>query len=148
MKPVRDEDGTRYLLLKRSSDSSLVRDPTTGEKRYIPTDRLEALPEESTLETAAAGIDDSVRTLLLSIPDERTLGLVLEIDAHGELGIRTILDRYDFCESDLHGRLAVLNATGVLEETTVNGERGYTLTPEATQAISVLRTASTTDDHD
>ncbi|MFP9190747.1 DUF7346 family protein [Natronosalvus vescus] len=148
MKPVRDEDGRRYLLLKRSSESSLVRDPATGETRHIPTDQLETLPGASPLEMAAAVIDESVRTLLLSIPDERTLGLVLEIDAHGELGVRTILDRYDFCESDLHGRLTVLNAAGVLEETTVNGERGYTLTSEATQAISVLRTASTTDEDD
>ncbi|WP_312909660.1 DUF7346 family protein [Natronosalvus caseinilyticus] len=138
MKPVRGDDGTRYLLVKRSSDSSLVRDPTTGEERYVANDRLEALPEESALELAAQAVDDDVRPLLLSIHDERTLGLVLEIAGRGPLGVREILEYSDFCESDLHGRLTVLTAGGVLEETEVGGERGYAISESASRGLELL----------
>ncbi|UTF53709.1 DUF7346 family protein [Natronosalvus rutilus] len=138
MKPVRGDDGTRYLLVKRSSDSSLVRDPSTGEERYVENDRLEALPEQSALELAARAVDDDVRTLLLSIHDERTLGLVLEIAERGPLGVREILGYSDFCESDLHGRLTVLTAGGVLEETEVGGERGYAISESARRGLDVL----------
>jgi len=37
MRSVRDESGTHYLLLKRSGDSSRVRDPETGEEQYFRT---------------------------------------------------------------------------------------------------------------
>ena len=35
MQTVRDADGETYLLVKRSGDSSRVRDPGTGEERYV-----------------------------------------------------------------------------------------------------------------
>ncbi|MFC7214119.1 hypothetical protein ACFQO4_08505 [Saliphagus sp. GCM10025334] len=138
MKPVRGDDGTRYLLVKRSSDSSLVRDPTTGEERYVDNARLEPLPELSALELATQAVDDDVRPLLLSIHDERTLGLVLELAERGPLGVREILGYSDFCESDLHGRLTVLTAGGVLEETEVGGERGYAISDSARRGLEVL----------
>ena len=40
MRTVRDADGTRYVLLKQSGESSLVRDPKTGQQRHVPTDTL------------------------------------------------------------------------------------------------------------
>ena len=33
-----DHDGDRYLLVKRSDESSLVRDPETGEERHLPNE--------------------------------------------------------------------------------------------------------------
>jgi len=53
--------------------------------------------------------------------------------------VRSLLDAYDFCESDLHGRFAVLSAAGLLEETDVAGERGYRIT-ECETALDAIRT--------
>ena len=138
MRPVRDDDGDRYLLVKRSSESSLVRDPATGETEYRPTASLDPV-DESPLRTAARSLPPELRTLLSAVPDERALGLLLELDADGPLAVRTLLSAYDLCESDLHGLLAELRAAGLLAETTVAGERGYETTPAASDALAVLR---------
>jgi len=135
---VEDEDGDRFLLLKESAESSLVRDPATGETQYLPTASLEPV-DESPLRTAARQLPPDVRTLLVAVPDERALGLLLELDADGPLAVRTLLSAYDLCESDLHGLLAELRAAGLLAETTVAGERGYETTPAASDALSMLR---------
>lgn len=139
MQPVEDDTGTRYLLCKRSADSSLVRDPVTGTERYVPNDRLEPVDVEP-LEAAAGAVPASLRTLLTSVHDEPTLGLLFELDARGPLAVRTILGETTFCESDLNGRLSVLVAVGLLEEATVAGERGYDLTETGEAALLTLRT--------
>lgn len=135
---VRADDGTRYLRLQRSSDTSLVRDPVTGEERYVENDRLEPI-DDAPLAIAARGVDEDVRSLVVAVPDERTLGFLLELADHGPLGVRTILDAYEFCESDLHGRLTMLTMAGVLEQTTVAGERGYALTESGRAGLEALR---------
>lgn len=148
MKTVRDDDGKRYLLVKRAESASLVRDPATGNECYVQNDRLEFL-EASGLETAAATVDDSVRTLLTTVHDEETLGLLLELETRGPLGVRTLLDRYELCESDLHGRLTVLSTAGLLAETDVGGERGYRVTDDCEHALEVIGDdASTSTDDD
>ena len=139
MKTVRDDEGTLYLLLKRSESASLVRDPATGNECYVQNDRLEPVEGASPLETAAAGIDEPVRRLLRGVHDERTLGLLVELADDGPTGVRTILERYDFCESDLHGRLVELVAVGLLEEVEVDGERGYRITETCERALTVVR---------
>ncbi len=145
MKTVRDDDGTRYLLLKRSTSASLVRDPKTGNECYIRNDRLEAAEDESALETAARAVGEPVRTLLSNVHDERTLGLLVELDERGPLPVRTLMTAYDFCESDLHGRLAVLSAADLLKEVDVAGGRGYGLTETALEALEVVRTSGSAD---
>ncbi|MFP9061041.1 hypothetical protein ACLI4R_10975 [Natrialbaceae archaeon A-chndr2] len=142
MNVVVDTDGTRYLLLKRSSDSSLVRDPETNVTKHVDNDRLEHLEGESPLETAARAIPDDIRTLILATPDERTLGLLVELADRGPLGVRELLETTDFCESDLHGRLTLLTAAGVLAETQVGGERGYRTTESMRQTLETLRSLS------
>ncbi|WP_247008194.1 DUF7346 family protein [Halorientalis litorea] len=139
MRSVRDESGTHYLLLKRSGDSARVRDPETGEEQYLPNDRLEPVEGESPLVTAARGVPESVRAVVTAAPDDRSLGLLLDVDADGPLPVRTLLDRYDLCESDLHGLLAEFRAAGLLAEATVAGERGYETTEMATDALARLR---------
>jgi hypothetical protein len=139
MRTVRDETGQHYLLLKRSEDSSLVRDPTTGQRRYVATDRLEAVDGEPPLETAARAVPAAVRTLFTAVHDERALGLLCELHDREALGVRTLLGETDLCESDLHGMLAELQAGGLVEETTVAGERGYTTTDTAAAAVATLR---------
>lgn len=142
MKTVQDDAGKRYLLLKRSDSASLVRDPTTGNECYIRNDRLESVEDESPLETTAGTVSDPVRTLLTNVHDEETLGLLVELADRGPLGVRTLLEADDCCESDLHGRLTVLTTAGLLEETEVAGERGYRVTETCETALEVIRTGA------
>lgn len=135
---VKDEEGVHYIVEKQSSESSRVRDPETGEQRYIPNDELEPVAGESPLETAASGVPEDVRTLLTAVHDDRTLGLLVELERTGPLSVRTLLDAYDICESDLHGTLAELQLAGLIDETRVTGERGYETTETAHNALDTL----------
>ena len=137
-RPVEDESGRRYLLLKQSAESSLVRTLDTGEREYIPNDQLTDLGDTSTLDAVLAPIPEAVRTLLSAVHDDRSLALVLELDAE-PMSVKHLLSAYEFCESDLHGLLAELQAAGLIQETRVAGERGYTTTETATSALSHLR---------
>jgi hypothetical protein len=139
MQTVRDGDGTRYLLLKRSGGSSLVRDPDSGEERYLENDELSAIEGVSALETAAEAVDEPVRRLVSAVHDDRTLGLVLLLDTAGPLAVRELLGIDAVCESDLHGTLAELRAAGLIEEREVAGERGYGTTDRAGEALASLR---------
>ncbi|WP_423744885.1 hypothetical protein V5735_02305 (plasmid) [Haladaptatus sp. SPP-AMP-3] len=138
MRTVRDESGRRYLLVKRSSDSSLVRDPRTGEERYVENDRLDAADGESPLETSARRISPPVRRILTAVPNDRSIGLLIEFYDRGPLPARSLVSAYDLCESDLHGLLAEFRAAGLIEERTVAGERGYGLTDTAQDGLASL----------
>lgn len=130
--------GDRYLLVKSSGDSSLVRDPETGEERYVPNEEL-TVTGESPLVVAAGAVPEAQRRLLTAVHSESVLGLLVELDEHGPLSVRDILDRYDLCESDLHGRTTELRAAGLVEEADVGGERGYAVTEVTTAALEALR---------
>ena len=136
MRTVR-HDGSAYLLLEQSDEASLVRDPTTGEKRYLPTEELSAAGEPL-LAVAASEVPGPTRRLLTAVHTEQTLGLLLELD-RTPMSVREILGRYDLCESDLHGLVAELRAAGFLEARTVNGEQGYATTERASEALDALR---------
>ena len=138
MQTVRDDEGRVYLLLKRSSDSSKVRDPGTGEERYLPNDDLAHVSGESPLEAGARAVPDPVRTVVGAAGNDRALGLLVELAARGPLSARQLLDDYDMCESDLHGTLVEFRLAGLVEEADVFGERGYELTDEAREAVAFL----------
>lgn len=139
MRTVRDADGTRYVLLEESEESSLVRDPETGEKRHVPTDTLERVEGEPPLSTAARAVPAPVRRVVTGVPDERALGLLLEIDARGPVSVRALLEVSDLCESDLAGLLAEFRVAGLVTESRVAGERGYETTDVAAEGLSGLR---------
>jgi len=139
MRTVRDESGDRYLLVKRSAESSLVRDPSTGAERYVDNDALSTVDDASPLETAAAGVPAAVRRVVAATHGDQSLGLLAEIADRGPVGVRDLLDAYDLCESDLHGLLAEFRAAGLIEEARVGGERGYAATETATEALDALR---------
>jgi hypothetical protein len=139
MRTVRDESGDRYLLLKRSSESSRVRDPATGEERYVDNDALTVVDGESPLATAARGIPQEVRHVAAAVHDDRSLGLLAELVDRGPVGVRELLDAYDLCESDLHGLLAEFRAAGLIDDVRVAGERGYDATETAAAALDALR---------
>lgn len=133
-----EHDGDRYVLVKRSSDSSLVRDPETGAERYLPNDEL-TTTDESPLVVAAGSIPEPRRRLLTAVHDEQVLGLLVELDDRGPLSVRELLGRYDLCESDLHGRVGELRAAGLVREADVGGERGYETTEIASDGLAALR---------
>jgi hypothetical protein len=139
MRTVRDDEGRRYLLVKRSSESSLVRDPETGAEEYVSNADLTVDDDTSPLSTAAGAVPASVRRVLSATPNDRALGLLVELVDRGPLGVRTLLGAYDLCESDLHGLLAEFRAAGLIAETTVAGERGYGATETTRDAVARLR---------
>ncbi|RLM59548.1 hypothetical protein DVK02_02055 [Halobellus sp. Atlit-31R] len=139
MQTVRDDDGTRYLLVKRSTESSRVRDPETGQERYLPNERLTADADDAPLSVAAAGISGPVRRVVTAAHDDRSLGLLVELADRGPLSVVELLDAYDLCESDLHGLLGEFRAAGLLTETVVHGERGYDATATTERAVASLR---------
>jgi hypothetical protein len=139
MRTVRDDEGRRYLLVKRSSESSLVRDPDTGTERYVSNADLTVEDDASPLSTAAGAVPASVRRVLTATPNDRALGVLVELVDRGPVGVRTLLDAYDLCESDLHGLFAEFRAAGLVAETTVGGERGYEATETTRDAVARLR---------
>ncbi|AUV81095.1 hypothetical protein C2R22_05000 [Salinigranum rubrum] len=139
MRTVRDTDGTRYLLVKRSSDATLVRDPETGEETYLPNDELTEVEGLSALAVAASGVPDPVRRVVTAAHTEDALGLLVELTDRGPLPIRDLLSAYDLCESDLHGLLAEFRAAGLVRECDVAGERGYDATETTREAVAALR---------
>ncbi|AGN00394.1 hypothetical protein L593_02215 [Salinarchaeum sp. Harcht-Bsk1] len=139
MNTVEDESGRRFLLVKRSADSWLVRDPSTGAESYRDAAELTIVEDASALETASEGIDPAVRRLLTAVHSERILGLVVTIVDRDAVAVRELLDTTTLCESDLHGAIAELVAAGLLAETTVAGERGYEATELAASAVEQLR---------
>jgi hypothetical protein len=137
MRTVRDENGRRYLLEKRSGSEWLVRDPETGQETYRPKSTLEPV-EESPLEAVATAVSDPVRTVLTAVRTEQALGLLVEIDRNGPVSVTALLDRYEYCESDLHGQLAEFRAAGLIEEQSVAGQRGYETTDVATDGLATI----------
>ncbi len=139
MQTVVDAEGTHYLLVKRSSDASLVRDPETGSEQYINSDQLSVVDGESPLVTAASAIDPAVRRLLSAAHDDRSLGLIIELVDRGPCSTLALLEGYGLCESDLHGLLGEFRAAGLAKEATAQGRRGYDATDLARQAVDHLR---------
>lgn len=139
METVVDAEGNHYLLVKRSSDASLVRDPETGSEQYLDTDQLSVVDGESPLVTAAAAVNPAVRRLLTATHDDRSLGLLIELVDRGPCSTIALLEGYGLCESDLHGLLGEFRAAGLIEEATTQGRRGYDATDLARRAVDHLR---------
>jgi hypothetical protein len=133
-----EHGGERYLLVERSGESSLVRDPETGEERYLPSEELEA-SGESPLALAARRVPEPTRQVLTAVHSERALGVLVELDERGPLSVRSVLGGYDLCESALHGLFGELRAAGLVAETEVDGERGYRLTDRGREGLEGLR---------
>ncbi len=96
MQTVRDDDGETYLLVKRSAESSRVRDPETGEERYVDNDDLRVVDGESPLATAASGVPEPVRRTLGAVRDDRSLGLLAVVVDEGPIAAIDLLDASDW----------------------------------------------------
>ncbi|PSP55662.1 hypothetical protein BRC82_03490 [Halobacteriales archaeon QS_1_67_19] len=139
MRTVRDDSGTVYVLLKESSDACKVRNPETGEECYRDRDDLDPVAGESPLATAARAVPEPTRRVLTATPDERALGLLVELDERGPLAVRYLIEATDLCESDLLGVLTEFRAAGLVEQRRVAGERGYAATDLAAEGLAALR---------
>ena len=139
MRTVRDASGETYLLVKESSGSCKVRDPETGAEHYRDSDDLEPVDGESPLTTAARAIPAPARNILTAVPNERALGLLVELHERGPLSVRYLLDATDLCESDLLGVLTEFRAAGLVEEADAMGGRGYATTDDADEGLRLLR---------
>ncbi|SFR33299.1 DUF7346 family protein [Halorubrum sodomense] len=139
MQTVHDGDGETYLLVKRSAESSRVRDPATGAERYVDNEELSVVDGESPLATAASGVPEPVRRTLGAVRDDRSLGLLAVVVDEGPIPAIDLLDAADMCESDLHGALSEFRAAGLVAEAEVAGRRGYEATPVAAEAMALLR---------
>ncbi|QLC34124.1 hypothetical protein EFA46_007890 [Halarchaeum sp. CBA1220] len=139
MRTVRDADGHTYLLVKESTESSLVRDPETGAETHLPNDELESAGGTDPLEAAARAVPEPTRRVLTVARTERALGLLCELRERGPLPVRTVLAEYDLCESDVHGLFTEFRAAGLVAEADVYGERGYELTDAGAAGVDALR---------
>jgi hypothetical protein len=146
MQTVRDADGKTYLLVKRSAESSRVRDPATGTELYVDNGDISVVDGESPLATAAGGIPASLRRIVRAVHDERSLGLLVVVADEGPLSVLELLDATDLCESDLHGTVTDLRAGGLIDEVDVDGRRGYAATDAASEALELLRRDPSTGD--
>ncbi|WP_276300618.1 DUF7346 family protein [Halorussus lipolyticus] len=138
MRTVRDDAGDVFLVVKESGDSCKVRDPETGEETHRNRADLEPVSGESPLATSARAIPEPARRILTAAPDDRALGLLVELRERGPHSVRHLLDATDLCESDLLGLLTEFRAGGLVEETTVMGERGYATTETAEDGLALL----------
>jgi hypothetical protein len=138
MRTVRDDD-TLYVVLKESADSTLVRDPATGEERHLPNDALEPVGGTSPLDALATAVPDDARAVVRACHTDWHLGLLVALADDGPLAARALLGRFDACESDLVGALTEFRAAGLVEETDVRGERGYRLTDAGKAGVDALR---------
>lgn len=139
MRLVRDDEGRTLLLVKESAESALVRDPETGETEYLPLAALEPITGESPLLAASRALPEPSEPPLSTIADHRALGLVVHLDANGPQPVTALLEIDTLCESDLHGATGELRAAGLIEETEVDGWRGYRTTALATESLEQLR---------
>jgi hypothetical protein len=134
-----EHDGERYLLLKPSTDTSLVRDPETGETRHLPTDELTATGDPP-LAIAATRVPDVTRRLVAGVHSEAALGLLVELDERGPIAVRDLLANTERCESDIHGLVGELRAAGLVAEADVDGQHGYRLTNPGRAGLRTLTT--------
>lgn len=146
--------GDRLLLLQTSGDAWLVRDPATGERRYVPADAVERVDGPPVSLDAAP---DSLR--VLAARDGR-LGLLVDLVARGSgdaagdpdsdpdhtraTPVRTLLDETTLCESALNGALADLEAAGLVDRVEHSDPlgrpgRAYRPTERARETIARLR---------
>lgn len=133
-------EGDRYLLLKRSMSSSLVYDPDSGDRRYLPNHELD-ISDVSGSGGTGESILNRIPDLapLGSIADDATLEILFEIETNGPLPARELLGRIDRCESDLHGIISELRAAELVTEVDLPGGRGYRTTARASEALDRSR---------
>ena len=113
-------DGDAYFVLQRVlGEDCQLRGVSSGETTTQPCESLSPATAEAALGVVAGSLKDE------SVTSNQAAALLLELTVDGPTSARELLDRFDVCESDLHGVATELRSAGLLEPTTVYGERGY-----------------------
>ncbi|MEF8974993.1 MAG: hypothetical protein V5A21_02045 [Halapricum sp.] len=128
MRVVRDEEGSYYVLQDSDGETCRIREVTTATLTTRPCAELSPITAADVL--GADGLAGAIGSI-------RALALLIELDVSGPTSARGLLDRFDVCESDLHGVTAQLRTAGLIEQTTVHGERGYRVTERASDALEL-----------
>jgi len=116
-------DGDAYYLLHRALGAECrLRRLLTGETTTLPCESLAPARVEAALAAVGDDLEDQ------AVGSNKAAALLLELALGGPASARELLDRFDVCESDLHGAVSELRAAGLLEQTSVYGERGYRVT--------------------
>lgn len=136
METVEDDEGRRYVRLKRSTGSSLVHNPEREEVTHVPNDRLEPVEGEPPLRTAATAVSEPVRAVLTAVHSERGLGLLIVLDERDDLDAHALLAQTSFCESDLFATLREFAAAELIERSTADR---WVLTDRGRAAVTALR---------
>ncbi|WP_229115562.1 DUF7346 family protein [Halapricum desulfuricans] len=126
-------DGETYGILQRTGESACrIRELPEGTVTTRPCSELSPVdPREFADGLEIVPGDSGSRDRA-----ERALALVLELAVGGPASARQLLDRFDACESELNGTASELRAAGLIEPTTVHGQRGYRTTDAARDAIA------------
>ncbi|MFW6435455.1 MAG: DUF7346 family protein [Halovenus sp.] len=117
-------DGESYFILQQvlAEDCRL---------RHFPSGSVTTRPCESITPVNSDDLGEIFEEVDTDVAvSPAATSLLLELAVGGPASARELLDRFDVCESDLHGAVSELRAAGVLEPTTVYGERGYRATSE------------------
>ena len=86
-----------------------------------------------------AAFDDAAVQVVTAVPDERGLELLAALDTHGPVPVEALLTEYEFCERELHARIAELQAAGLVTREDIEARRGYSTTGRASEALARLR---------
>jgi len=126
-------DGEQYCVLQRSNgEVCRVRELCNGTIITRPCSDLTPVSPDEFVEARDVDID-------ISGPrerSERAIALATEFAVAGPTSARVLLDRFDACESDIHGATTELRAAGLIKPTTVHGERGYRATERVSDALA------------
>ena len=140
METVEDQEGQRFLRLKRSAESSLVADPTTGRRCYLPNETLTPVERAGDELPLIDSIDPDVRRLVATVRTERTLGLMRLLELTDGLPAIAVLEQTDWCESELFATVQELEAAGLLRRTEIDGREGYELSDSGQRGLAPLIT--------
>jgi len=126
-------DGKRQYVLQRSDgEVCRLRELSEGTITTQPCSALTPVSPDEFVEVRGADID-------IAGPreqSERAVALAAELAIAGPTSARALLDRFDACESDIHGATTELRAAGLIEQTTVHGERGYRASERVSDALA------------
>lgn len=139
MELVRDDAGRPLVPVERDGETWEAFDVATGRRRTLAAIALEPVTDEPPLRVAARALPPAASPPLDSIHDELAMGVLVFLDASGPHAVETLLGIDGLCESDLHGAVGELTAAGLVEETGVDGHRGYRTTERARDALRTLR---------
>ena len=130
---IEDRAGTSYVLLKRSTEASLVRNLETGSIQYLPTSAFARVTTDDRTADSKVALATNFQH---RIPNAAAHELITMLYDTGPSSVRVLLNETTLCERDFFAVTRELVLGDVLEPTDIAGEQGYALTDEARSNIT------------